>query len=58
VGFLILSDEPEKPEYFLWRFMIDARFQRMGRPAGDRALDRTRQDPSACDGAACELRRR
>ena len=30
VGFLMLSDEPEKQEYFLWRFMIDARYQRRG----------------------------
>jgi diamine N-acetyltransferase len=30
VGFVMLSDDPAKPEYFLWRFMIDARFQRMG----------------------------
>jgi hypothetical protein len=24
VGFLMLEDQPEKPEYFLWRFMIPA----------------------------------
>jgi diamine N-acetyltransferase len=36
VGFLMLYDEtlrvppPEAPEFFLWRFMIDARFQRRG----------------------------
>ena len=30
VGFAMLEDQPEKPEYFLWRFMIDARYQRMG----------------------------
>jgi diamine N-acetyltransferase len=27
VGFLMLEDQPEKPEYYLWRFMIDHRFQ-------------------------------
>lgn len=37
VGFLMLADEPEKPEYFLWRFMIDARYQ--GRGYGRRALE-------------------
>jgi diamine N-acetyltransferase len=37
VGFVMLHDEPEKPEYFLWRFMIDARYQGMG--FGRRALD-------------------
>jgi diamine N-acetyltransferase len=30
VGFLMLSDEPDEPRYFLWRFMIDARYQRHG----------------------------
>jgi diamine N-acetyltransferase len=30
VGFLMLSDRPELPEYFLWRLMIDARYQKMG----------------------------
>lgn len=36
VGFLMLSDRPDKHEYYLWRFMIDARYQGMG--FGDRAL--------------------
>jgi diamine N-acetyltransferase len=30
VGFVMLEDAPAKPEYYLWRFMIDARYQRMG----------------------------
>jgi len=30
VGFLMLHDQPETPEYYLWRFMIDARYQSMG----------------------------
>ena len=30
IGFLMLYDEPEKPEYFLWRFMIDKKYQKMG----------------------------
>ena len=38
VGFLMLADEPETQEYFLWRFMIDARYQ--GRGYGRRALER------------------
>ena len=37
VGFVMLYDDPEKPEYFLWRFMIDARYQGMG--FGRRALE-------------------
>jgi diamine N-acetyltransferase len=30
VGFVMLSDQPEVPEYYLWRFMIDRRFQHLG----------------------------
>ena len=37
VGFLMLDDDPEKPHYFLWRYMIDARYQKMG--FGKRAMD-------------------
>ena len=51
VGFAMLNDEPEKPEYFLWRFMIDARYQRMG--LGRRALElliaHVRTRPSATE---------
>ena len=37
VGFVMLSDEPTIPEYYLWRFMIDARYQGYG--FGRRALE-------------------
>jgi len=30
VGFVMLSLDPAIPEYCIWRFMIDARFQRLG----------------------------
>lgn len=30
VGFVMLADNPDLPEYFLWRLMIDHRYQRMG----------------------------
>ncbi|MBE2215023.1 MAG: GNAT family N-acetyltransferase [Opitutaceae bacterium] len=30
VGFVMISDDPAKPEYGVWRFMIDARYQGMG----------------------------
>jgi diamine N-acetyltransferase len=30
VGFLMLSDDASKPEYFLWRLMVDARYQKHG----------------------------
>jgi diamine N-acetyltransferase len=36
VGFVMLYDNPDQAEYFLWRFMIDARYQ--GRGFGRRAL--------------------
>ena len=30
VGFLLLPDDPDAPEYYLWRYMIDARYQGLG----------------------------
>ena len=30
VGFLMLSDQPDKGDYFLWRFMVDAQHQGKG----------------------------
>jgi diamine N-acetyltransferase len=30
VGFVMLYTDEEKSEYFLWRFMIDAKYQRLG----------------------------
>ncbi len=30
VGFLMLSDEPRKPDYFLWRLMVGADYQGLG----------------------------
>lgn len=37
VGFLMLYDDPGEPVYFLWRFMIDARYQGLG--YGRRAIE-------------------
>jgi diamine N-acetyltransferase len=37
VGFLMLHDDPEEKEYFLWRYMIEARYQKLG--FGKRAMD-------------------
>ena len=48
VGFVMLEDDPSKPRYYLWRFMVDARYQGTG--VGRRALElriehvRTRPD--------------
>jgi diamine N-acetyltransferase len=51
VGFVMLQDQPEKPEYYLWRFLMDARYQRMG--FGRRALtlliDHVRTRPGATE---------
>jgi diamine N-acetyltransferase len=30
VGFVMLFDDPEKPFYYLWRYMIDAKYQGRG----------------------------
>lgn len=37
VGFIMLWDNPAKPEYYLWRLMIDARYQGSG--FGQRAVE-------------------
>ncbi len=37
VGFLMLDADPAECVYFLWRYMIDARYQKMG--FGKRAMD-------------------
>ena len=49
VGFLMLYDRPDKPEYYLWRFMIDARYQGMGfgEKAIARLVDYVKTRPSA-----------
>lgn len=53
VGFVMLSDDPAKAEYYLWRFMMDGRFQRhgFGRRAIELVIDHVRQRP----GATCLL---
>lgn len=50
VGFLMLYDDPDEPEYFLWRFMIDARYQKMG--FGRQALELLVQHVRTRPGAA------
>ncbi len=52
----MLEDDPAKQEYFLWRYMIDARYQ--GRGIGWRALQRlvehVRTRPGATElGVSC-----
>lgn len=51
VGFLMLEDDPAKPEYYLWRFMIDARYQgnQFGRRAMELLIDHVAQRPNASE---------
>jgi diamine N-acetyltransferase len=49
VGFVMLHDEPAERKYYLWRFMVDRRYQNLG--YGARALKQVieyvRQRPGA-----------
>ena len=49
VGFLMLRDEPSRARYYLWRFMIDARYQGtgVGRRALELLFDHVRTRPGA-----------
>lgn len=51
VGFAMLYDEPEKSEYFLWRFMIDAHYQKLGfgRQALQLVIKHVRTRPNATE---------
>jgi diamine N-acetyltransferase len=51
VGFIMLDDQPEKPEYFLWRFMIAKPHQGkgFGRKAIDLLVDYVKTRPSATE---------
>ena len=49
VGFAMIEDRPEKTEYFLWRFMIDAEHQGqgVGRMAVELLIDHVKGRPGA-----------
>lgn len=51
VGFVMLYDNPFKPEYYLWRLMIDARYQRLGfaRRAMDQVIEYVLGRPNATE---------
>lgn len=51
VGFLMLSDEPREPEYFLWRLMIAAEYQGygFGEQAMKRLIDHVKTRPQATE---------
>jgi diamine N-acetyltransferase len=49
VGFLMLEDKPDEASYFLWRFMIDVRYQKFGfgRRAIELLIEHVRTRPNA-----------
>jgi diamine N-acetyltransferase len=51
VGFVMLSDDPTLPEYYLWRLMIDKRHQGRGhgRRAMELVIDHVRTRPGATE---------
>jgi diamine N-acetyltransferase len=51
VGFVMLYDDPDTPEYFLWRLMIDGHHQGCGygRRALDLLVDYVRTRPGASE---------
>lgn len=51
VGFMMLYDDPVEPEYFLWRLMIDQRYQGMGfgRQAIKLLIDYVKMRPGATE---------
>lgn len=51
VGFVMLHDDPEQEEYFLWRFMVAAEHQGKGygRRALDLVVDHVRERPGATE---------
>lgn len=51
VGFLMLHDDPLEPEYFLWRLMIDQRYQGygFGRRAVALLIEHVRSRPGASE---------
>ena len=51
VGFLMLEDQPDKPEYYLWRFMIDASYQGMafGKHAMVLLIEHVKTRPNATE---------
>jgi diamine N-acetyltransferase len=56
VGFLLLYDDPKEPTYFLWRFMIDARYQGLGfgQQAIKQLVEYVKTRPSATElGVSC-----
>jgi len=51
VGFIMLYDDPDEPSYFLWRLMIDRRYQGrgFGKAAVELLIDYVRTRPGAME---------
>ena len=51
VGYVLLSENRDKPRYYLWRYMIDHRYQRMGfgRAAMEQVIEYVRTLPNATE---------
>jgi diamine N-acetyltransferase len=51
VGYVLLSENRDKPRYYLWRCMIDQRYQRMGfgRAAMEQVFDYVQTLPNAAE---------
>lgn len=51
VGYVLVSEKTEQPRYYLWRYMIDHRYQRMGfgRTAMQQVIDHVRTLPNASE---------
>ena len=51
VGFVMLYDDPETTDYFLWRFMVDHKYQGMdfGRRALQLVIEHVREQPNATE---------
>ncbi len=51
VGFLMLEDRPKIPEYYIWRFMIDIKYQRLGfgKQALSLLIDHIKTRPNASE---------
>ncbi len=51
VGYVMLLDDPETPRYYLWRYMLDARYQGLGfgRAALEQVIAYVRARPNATE---------
>jgi diamine N-acetyltransferase len=51
VGFVMLYDNPDEPEYYLWRLMVDGRYQHFGygRQAMQHLISYVRSRPGATE---------